>query len=77
MAWPPTVFNEARAVFIPIAAMAVTKHQLETSKIYNFNPTGKLEIDPTRTNAIKPMTKNGKDTFMPLADDLSCRKKNS
>ena len=41
--------------------MAVTKHQFETSKIYNFNPAGKSGIDPIRISAIKPMTKNGKD----------------
>lgn len=75
IAWPPTFFSETNAVFIPIAAIAVTRHQLDIFRRYSFKNSGKSDIEPIGISTIKPIAKNGIGSFDLTGEIPFCRKR--
>ena len=63
IAWPPTFLSDPKAVFIPMAAIAVTKHQFDILRRFVFKDSGKPDMEPIGIRIINPIAKNGMGSF--------------
>tara|TARA_B100001057_G_scaffold341686_1_gene342555 strand:- start:6 stop:440 length:435 start_codon:yes stop_codon:yes gene_type:complete len=71
IAWPPTSLKAFSDVFIPIAAIAVIKHQPEKSNRDAFKKSGKSGNDPIGISAKNTIAKKGMGS-RELSSDVPC-----